>query len=408
MTGFIWLAMKRKRVKLAANLSIITNRFVPMLTIQVAYERLSDAGSRTDLGGAIVRHSALLKSAILFVTLLVCSQCPAADAVSNFKVAYLPCGRVNDQSWSQAGYDGVMAVKNALRIQVAYSESVSPADIESAARDYASKGYDFVMLHCATFTDAGLKVAKDFPKTWFEVNSAPAVPPNVLSLNMQSQEGAFLGGIVAGLTTKTNRIGALANFNTLGLNRQIEGFRLGARFVNPKVEVFVTYLNNAEDAAKAKEAALAQIDAGADVLLAAADQAATGIFRAADERHVFAVAAFANQNKMAPKVVLGSLLYNLSGVIQKMVESTAEGNAEGGLVKPGVKDGVGTFAANDALMATVPAEANSCLLLVQKSFAAGAMQIPDDKIMGRQDGAKTIDTKSVVSGGIHPCLNKRT
>src|SRR5579872_4382983 len=219
----------------------------------------------------MMRYLSLLKSAVLIGALIACSHCFAAGAASDFKVAYLPCGRVNDQSWSQAGYEGVMAVKKAMGIQVAYSESVSPADIESSARDYASKGYNLVMLHCATFTDAGLKVAKDFPNTWFEVNSAPAVPSNVMSLNMQSQEGAFLGGVVAGLTTKTNKIGALANFNTLGLNRQIEGFRLGARFVNPKLEVYVTYLNNAEDAAKAKEAALAQIDAGADVLLAAAD-----------------------------------------------------------------------------------------------------------------------------------------
>ena len=89
-----------------------------------------------------------------------------AQAGKDFKVAYLPCGRVNDQSWSQAGYEGILAAKKELGVEASYSESVSPADIEAAARDYASRGYNLVLLHCATFMDAGLKVSSDFPKTF--------------------------------------------------------------------------------------------------------------------------------------------------------------------------------------------------------------------------------------------------
>src|SRR5262245_39818593 len=92
-----------------------------------------------------------------------------AQAGKDFKVAYLPCGRVNDQSWSQAGYEGILTAKKELGVETSYSESIPPADIEAAARDYASRGFNLVLLHCATFTDAGLKVAKDFPKTWFTV-----------------------------------------------------------------------------------------------------------------------------------------------------------------------------------------------------------------------------------------------
>ena len=226
----------------------------------------------------------------------------AQGAKSNFKLAYIPCGRVNDQSWSQAGYEGVLAAQKELGIDIAFSESVPPADVEAAARDYASKGYNLVMLHCGTFTDQGLKVARDFPNTWFEVTSAIQVPSNVISINLGQQEGAFAVGGLAGLTTKTNRIGAIVAFNTLGFNRQVEGFRLGARFVNPKIDLYVTYINSAEDAAKAKEAALAQIDAGADIILAATDQAATGVFRAGDERGKYVIAKYANQNALAPRV----------------------------------------------------------------------------------------------------------
>jgi basic membrane protein A len=360
-------------------------------------------------GGMIYRGWVASLKFIFFLMLIVAilPEHASAQAKAPIKVAYLPCGRINDQSWSQAGYEGVVAAKRELGIEFAYSESVPPVDVEAAARDYASKGYNLVMLHCATFTDAGMRAAKDFPSTWFEVNSAQLVPPNVISFNMQGQEGAFLGGIVAGLATRTNKFGAIAYFNTLGFNRQIEGFRLGARFVNPKSELFVTYLNSAEDAAKAKEAALAQFDVGADVILAASDQAATGIFRAGDERGKYVVAEFALQNRLAPKVILGSVLFGQERMIANIIKSVAAGTAKGGLLEPGVKDGVGSFAANTALLDSVSEDAGACLRLIEESFASNQMRIPSDKIMGRQNGGKDLDTKTVVAGGAHPCLDKR-
>ncbi len=165
---------------------------------------------------------------------LVTMPQPAMAAAAKFRVAYIPCGRVNDQSWSQAGYEGLLAAQKNVPIEIAYSESIPAANVEAAARDYAAQGYNLVMLHCGTFTGAGLKVAKDFPHTWFELVTAPSAPANVISVNLAQQEGDFVAGVMAGLTTKSNKLGAIVSFNTLGYNRQSEGFRLGARFVNRK------------------------------------------------------------------------------------------------------------------------------------------------------------------------------
>ena len=332
----------------------------------------------------------------------------AAEAAGkDFKVAYLPCGRVNDQSWSQAGYEGVVAAQKNLGVEVAYSESVPVADIEAAARDYASRGYNLVLLHCATFTDAGLKVAKDFPSTYFTVTSAFSVPANVISINLQQQQGTFVGGVLAGMVTGSNRLGVIMSYNTLGFNRQAEGFRLGARFVNPKIDLATTYLNNAEDAAKAKEAALAQYDTGVDVILAATDQAASGVFRAAAERSKYVIAEYADQNARAPNAILGSVVFTQSHIIEGIIKSVVDGTAKGRVTEPGVKEGVGVLVQNKPLMAKIPAEARECLGLVEASFAKGEMQIPDDRVIAKQNAAKTIDTSSVIAGGKHPCLNKR-
>jgi basic membrane protein A len=177
--------------------------------------------------------------------------------------------------------------------------------------------------------------------------------------------------------------------------------------VNPKIEIYVTYLNSAEDSGKAKEAALAQFDAGADVILAATDQAATGVFRAAEEQRKFVFAEYADQNALAPRAILGSVLFNQAKVIANEIASVVNGTAKGEIIEPGVKEGVGTLVENKPLMATIPNEARECLRLIQQSYAEGKMRIPADRIMGRQNGAKDVDTKTVVAGGTHPCLNKR-
>jgi basic membrane protein A and related proteins len=352
---------------------------------------------------AVAKAIMLATVAVALIGAPAQAQAPKAP----FKVAYIPCGRVNDQSWSQAGYEGVLAAQKEFGLEVAYSESVPPADVEAAARDYASKGFNLVMLHCGTFTDAGLKVAKDFPDTWFEVASAPAASKNVISINLAQQEGTFVAGVLAGLTTKTNRLGSIVSYNTLGFNRQVEGFRLGAKFANPKTELYVTYLNSAEDSAKAKEATLAQFDAGADIILAATDQAATGVFRAATEQGKLVIAEYADQNKMAPKVIMASILYSQGRLIATLIKAVVSGTAKGEVWEPGISVGVGSFVENDALMATVPGEARECMHLVYKDIAEGKLRIPDQRTLGRQNAAKAMDAKVVLTGDSHPCFNKR-
>jgi basic membrane protein A len=350
----------------------------------------------------------MTRLSLLLTGLLVLFSVPA-HAAEKFRVAYIPCGRVNDQSWSQAGYEGLLAARKNVDIDIAYSESVPASNVEAAARDYAAQGYNLIMLHCGTFPAAGLKVALDYPKTWFQLVTAPSTPDNVISINLAQQEGAFVAGVMAGLTTKTNKLGAIVSFNTLGYNRQAEGFRLGARFVNPKIEYYVTYMNSAEDAAKAKEAALAQYDAGADIILAAADQAASGVFQAAEEDQKFVVAEYADQNAMAPKVILGSLLFNQTLLLEQVVESVAAGNAKSGYIHPGLKQGVGTFVKNAPLMATIPEAARTCMTLVRQAILDDQITLPGDPVIGHQNAAKTIDTKSLLTGGpASPCLDKKS
>src|ERR1700721_1907866 len=121
-----------------------------------------------------IKNLKRLQTALVVGTLSVLGT--TAGWAKDVKVAYFPCGQVNDGSWSEAGYDGVKAAKDALaksgtNITIDYSENLSPSQAEVAARDYATKGYQTVILHCGTFANAAYNAGKDFPNTNFLIVS---------------------------------------------------------------------------------------------------------------------------------------------------------------------------------------------------------------------------------------------
>jgi basic membrane protein A and related proteins len=232
----------------------------------------------------------LMTCALAATAIASASSAQAAE----LKVAYMPCGNVNDKSWSENGYLGLQDAQKTLAssgttMKLDYTESQPASKVEAAARDYASRGYDIIVLHCGTFSEAAENTARAFPKTTVLYVTAPADtnwPPNFWYYDIAQQEGQFAAGVLAGLTTKVGRVAAIASFDFPAMSRQVEGFILGVRYANEKVKYSRTYIGTWDDAAKAKEAALAAIDAGADVLLADTDQAARGAFSAAEGANV--------------------------------------------------------------------------------------------------------------------------
>src|SRR6516162_1490609 len=102
--------------------------------------------------------------------------------VSGFGVALLTPGPVSDGGWNAAAYEGLELIKTRLGAETALVQTTSPADFEDSFRDFASRGFNLVFAHGFEYTDAALKVAQDFPNTYFVVSSGGASSSNVASL----------------------------------------------------------------------------------------------------------------------------------------------------------------------------------------------------------------------------------
>src|ERR1700722_1633696 len=340
----------------------------------------------------VLLRLALLGAAVVFTSAAV------ADEV---KVAYLPCGRINDGSWSQVGYEGMKAVKSDLAavgtsMTLDYTESVASAQVEAAARDYASRGYQVVVLYCGNFGDAAVNAAKAFPKTTFLLSTAPPAgdrPPNFWAFDASQQEATFMAGYLGGLISKSGTVSEIGGEAFPALARQMEGFLLGARYANPNIKTLSTYTNSFDDAGKAKEAAQAQIDSGSDVLFAATDQAARGVFSAADAAGVYAIASYSDQSTLAPNAIVANVIYDYIPIIKTMVAGAVQHKLEPGkFYLFGVGSGVGTLIFNPKLQSAVPTNVQQKLSSLVADIKAGHLKIP---AFSKPGEAAAVDLKSL-------------
>ena len=148
-------------------------------------------------------------SGILF---LVATFLGGGQAGAEKRVAWVFPGTINDLGFNQSGYEALMRLKK-RGIKVAFSENTPPPKFVSTLRNYAAQGYEVVVGQGYEFGDPIMKVAPKYPKTKF-INivggvNADKKQKNVLTLQIGSNESGYVVGALAGLMTKTNRIGAI-------------------------------------------------------------------------------------------------------------------------------------------------------------------------------------------------------
>jgi basic membrane protein A len=320
--------------------------------------------------------------ATVFAAPVLVFAAPAAQA-KDVKVAYIPCGQINDGSWSEAGYDGMkdaqaILLKAGYDMQLDYSESLSPSQAEVAARDYAQRGYQTIVFHCGTFANAAYDTGKDFPNTHFLIVVAPRSTGNVWTYIPAMQDISFVAGYLAAKMSKTGQVGVVASFNFSNVTWQAEGFRLGARYANPKIVTYSNYINSFDDAGKAKEAAEAEISSGADVIYSATDQASRGIYAAAAESGDNAIASYTDQAGLAPNTVLASALADIPLLVSNMVVGSVENKlAPEKTYAVGMAGGIGVLAVNPKLASSIPPDVMAQVNQLIADIRAGKLKIPE-------------------------------
>ncbi len=322
-----------------------------------------------------LRRTGVLVAAAVALT-LGAAQVQAAD-----KVAMLLPGSINDQSWNAAGFGAVGKLK-AAGDDVAYSENVAPADRIEAMKDYARRGYTVVIGHSGSFLPAAQRVGPEFEKVNFIVGSGGAgAGKNVVSIDYDNAQMGYLMGVLAARLSKTNKVGSVNGLEGLAnVVQQVGGFRQGVKSVKPDAEVKVIYIKDMEDAAMAKEAALALISGGADFVFGKLNAGQNGIVQAAKEKKVFTSGRSFAHAEMAPESVVTTIVEKWPDMYLAAAKAAGAGKLTPGLTVYGFNAPTGSgaellVAKDQPYNKAVPPAVVAELEAIKKKFASGELKL---------------------------------
>jgi basic membrane protein A len=268
---------------------------------------------------------------------------PAA-APGPLKAAFIYVGPVGDAGYSFAHDLGrkYAAEKLGDKVQTSFVEKVAEGpDAERVIRDLVAQGNKIVFATSFGFMDAMVKVAKDHPDVYFEHATGYKTGPNLRVYEAKFYEGAYLAGIVAGKTTKTNTLGFVASFPIPEVLRNINAYTLGAQSVNPKVKTKVVWVSSWFDPPKETEAAQSLFNQGADVLLQNTDS--TAVLQAAERAGKYAFGWDSDMSAFAPKAHLGSCALHWGVYYEKALNDVLAKTWKTEETKWGVKEGMTDF-----------------------------------------------------------------
>jgi len=271
---------------------------------------------------------------ILAVALAASCQAMAEPAI------VFDLGGKFDKSFNEAAFNGMERWKKETGKNYLEFEVSNESQREQAIRRMAEKGSSPIIAMSFSQASAIEKVAKEFPKLKFAIVDAVVKLPNVQSIVFKEHEGSFLVGMMSAMASKTGKVGFVGGMDIPLIRKFGCGYEQGAKFANPKVEVFQNMTGTTgaawNDPARGGELAKAQFAKGADVVFAAAGGTGMGVYQAAKDAGKLAIGVDSNQNHVQPGTMLTSMLKRVDVAVYNISKNHTPGVSVLGLKEDGV------------------------------------------------------------------------
>ncbi|MGG6431994.1 BMP family lipoprotein [Anoxybacillus sp. D401a] len=281
---------------------------------------------------------------------------------SEFSVAMVTdVGGIDDKSFNQSAWEGLQKFgeENGLKKGKGgydYLQSQSDADYATNLNKLVRNDFDLIYGIGFLMTDAITEIAEQKPDNKFAIVDSVVEKPNVASITFKEHEGSFLVGVVAGLMTKTNKIGFVGGMEIPLIEKFESGFIAGVKAVNPNATVEVQYAGAFDKADKGKAIASSMYASGIDIIYHAAGATGNGVFSEAIDlkkqdpnKEIWVIGVDRDQYEEGKvpgtdkSVTLTSMVKRVDVAVYDLATKTKNGNFPGGqAVEYGLKeDGVG-------------------------------------------------------------------
>jgi basic membrane lipoprotein Med (substrate-binding protein (PBP1-ABC) superfamily) len=347
-----------------------------------APERALRAAARSTTARAKTARATLLALGLL----VACGSGPdaasdrksdGASAADAFRVALLTPGSIRDAGWNQGAYEGLKRIESELGAQIGHQETRTPQDFEAGFRDFAARDFRLVFGHGFEFQDAAAKVGAEYPDTVFVTTSGSTLRENVAPIVFELEQATYVLGFVGASISKTGKLGAVGGIEIPSVASTFLAFEAGAKAARPDVEVSISYVGSWEDVTAAREATLALIAWGADVLIHNADAAGRGVFQAVQEADgALAFGTNKNQNQLAPDHVLASATLDIPTALLLVAREVQQGEFVQRSIRFGLRGRVVAVEWNDALADRVPDSVRARAEGLVRRIEAGELEVP--------------------------------
>ena len=286
-----------------------------------------------------------------------------------------------DKSFNEGAYNGAERFKKETGIAYREFEVTAEAQREQALRNMARRGSQIVVGIGFSQASGMEKVAKEFPAVKFAIVDAVVDLPNVQSVVFKEHEGSFLVGMAAAMASKTGKVGFVGGMDIPLIRKFALGYEEGARYVNPKVEVFQNMTGTTpaawNDPTRGGELARSQFDRGADVVYAAAGATGLGVLQVAKDKGRLAIGVDSNQNHIQPGSVLTSMVKRVDLAVFEAFKTAKDGTWKAGVRNLGVAEGGVGYSLDQYNRGLITPEMERRLGQARADIVAGKIKVTD-------------------------------
>lgn len=231
---------------------------------------------------------------------------------------------LGDQSFSDAAFNGLEQARDELDIIFEYRELKDTETYEKGLTELAESDNDLIIGLGFMAQEDLEKVAKKFPKKQFLLVDSVSDVENITSLTFKDEEGSYLAGVMAALTTKTKTVGFVGGEESPLMKNFANGFTEGVKSIDPTINVMVQYAGDFGNDKLGEQIAKDMIANKSDVIYAAAGFTGVGVLKEAERNGIYAIGVDSDQFYYAEKAIITSMVKNINTALYDVAKEIKE------------------------------------------------------------------------------------
>ncbi len=295
-------------------------------------------------------------------------------------VVYDKAGKF-DKSFIEAVWNGVKRFTADTGISVREVEPTNEAQVEQGLKKLAKRGNSPIVAVGFSSANALSAAAQAYPDTKFTLIDMVVPEANVQNVVFKEHEGSFLVGALAALKSETGTIGFVGGMDIPLISRFGCGYEQGAKHINANITVLQKMTGSTPAAwgnpSKGGEITRSQIEAGADVIFAAAGGTGMGVYQAAADAGKLAIGVDSNQNHLQPGTMLTSMVKRVGVAAYKSYADAKDGTWSAGVTAMGLAEGGVDWALDEHNRSLVTADMETKVNAIKASIIAGDIAVHD-------------------------------